>query len=93
MKYCVQTWTNNKPRLTAIKIPESFRGNSIRLLQEGNRKSISLQYSSEKNIDLDIDDENHWAPNGIRARTTALSDDDLSDFLAKLKMLLLDFLE
>ena len=71
LKYCVQTWTNNKPRLTAIKIPESFCGNSIRLLHEGNRKSISLQYSSEKNIDLDIDDENHWAPNGMRAGTTA----------------------
>ena len=83
LKYCVKTWTNNKPRLTAIRIPESFRGNSIRLLQEGNQKSISLEYSSEKNIELDIDDENDWAPRCVRAGTTALSDDDLADFLGK----------
>jgi len=61
LKYCVKTWTNNKPMLVAIKIPEGFHGNSIRLLQEGNKRSISLEYSSEKNIELDIDDENHWA--------------------------------
>ena len=83
LKYCVKTWTNNKPRLTAIKIPEGFHGNSIRLLQEGNKQSISLEYSSEKNIELDIDDENHWAPRCVRAGTTALSDDDLYDFLNK----------
>jgi hypothetical protein len=46
LKYCVKTWTNNKPMLTAIKIPEGFHGNSIRLLQEGNKRSISLEYSS-----------------------------------------------
>jgi hypothetical protein len=48
LRYCVKTWTNNKPMLTAIKIPEGFHGNSIRLLQEGNKRSISLEYSSEK---------------------------------------------
>ena len=85
LKYCVKTWTNNKPMLTAIRIPESFHGNSIRLLQERNKQSISLEYSLEKNIELDIDDENHWAPRCIRAGTTALSDDELSDFLNKTK--------
>jgi hypothetical protein len=66
LRYCVKTWTNNKPMLAAIKIPEGFHANSVRLLQEGNKRSISLEYS-EKNIELDIDDENHWAPRCIRA--------------------------
>ena len=83
LRYCVKTWTNNKPMLTAIKIPEGFHGNSVRLLQEGNKRSISLEYSSEKNIELDINDKNHWAPRCVRAGTTALSDDELADFLNK----------
>jgi hypothetical protein len=83
LKYCVKTWTNNNPMLIAIRIPESCRGNSVRLSQGDNQGSISLEYSSEKNIELDIHDENHWAPNGIRAGTTALSDGDLSHFLNK----------
>jgi len=62
LKYCIKTWTNKKPGLVAIKIPEGLRANSIRLLQEGNKRSISSEYSSEKNIELDIDDKNHWAP-------------------------------
>jgi hypothetical protein len=83
LRYCVKTWTNNKPVLTAIKIPEGFHGNSIRLLQEDTQKSISLEYS-EKNIELDIDDENYWAPKCVRAGTTTLSDDDdFADFLNK----------
>jgi hypothetical protein len=45
LKYFVKTWANNKPMLTAIRIPESFRGNSIRLLQKGTQRSISLEYS------------------------------------------------
>ena len=83
LKYCVQTWTSKKPGLVAIKIPEGFHGNSIRLLQEGNKRYISLEYSSEKNIELNIDDENHWAPRCVRVGTTALTDDDLADFLNK----------
>jgi hypothetical protein len=83
LKYCVKTWTNNKPVLTAIKIPEGFHGNSVRLLQELNKRSISLEYSSGKNIDLDIDDENHWGPRCVRVGTTALTDDELFDFLNK----------
>jgi hypothetical protein len=83
LKYCIKTWTNNKPMLTAIRIPESFHGNSVRLLQEHNKRSISLEYSSGKNIELDIDDENYWAPKCIRAGTTTLSIDDLADFLNK----------
>ena len=71
------------PGLVAIKIPEGFHGNSVRLLQEGNKRSISLEYSSEKNIELDIDDESHWATRCVRAGTTTLSDDDLADFLNK----------
>jgi hypothetical protein len=78
--YCVQTWTCKKPGLVAIKIPEGFHGNSVKLLQERNKRSISLEYSSGKNIELDIDDENHWAPKGIRAGTTALTEDELFDF-------------
>ena len=85
LKYCVKAWTNNKPMLTAIKIPEGFHGNSIRLLQGGNERSTSLEYHSEKNIELDIDDENYWAPRCVRAGTMALSHDDLSDFLNKTK--------
>jgi hypothetical protein len=85
LKYCVKTWTNNKPMLTTIRIPEGFHGNSVRLLQDGTQKSISLEYSSEKNIELDIDDKNHWATRCVRAGTANLSDDDLSDFLNKTK--------
>jgi hypothetical protein len=85
LKYCVKTWTNNKTTLVAIKMPEGFHGNSVRLLQERNKQSISLEYSSEKNIDLDIDDENHWAPRRVRAGTSALSDEGLSEFLNKTK--------
>jgi hypothetical protein len=85
LRYCVKTWTYNKPTLVAIKMPEGFHGNSIRLLQEGNKRSISLEYSSEKNIELNIDDKNHWAPRCVRAGTTALSDADLDDFLNKTK--------
>jgi hypothetical protein len=83
LKYCVQTWTSKKLGLVAIKIPEGFHGNSVRLLQEGNKRSISLEYSSEKNIELDIDDESHWATRCVRGGTTTLSDDDLADFLNK----------
>jgi hypothetical protein len=83
LKYCVKTWTNNKPMLTAIRIHESFHGTSIKLLGENNKQSISLEYSLEKNIELDIDDENSWAPKCIRAGTTALTDDELFDFLNK----------
>jgi hypothetical protein len=81
LKYCVKTWTNNKPTLVAIKMPEGFHGNSVRLLQERNKQSISLEYSLEKNIELDY--ENHWAHRCIRGGTTALTDDELSDFLNK----------
>jgi len=83
LKYCVKTWTNNKPMLTAIRIPESLHGTSIKLLGEDDKQSISLEYYSERNIGLDIDDENHWAPRCIRAGMSAISDDDLSDFLKK----------
>src|SRR6266516_7957869 len=81
LKYCVQTWTNNKPTLAAIKMPEGFHGNSVRLLQERNKRSISLEYSSGKNIELEIDDDNHWAPRCVRVGTTVLTDDELFDFL------------
>jgi hypothetical protein len=81
LKYCVKTWTNNKPTLIAIGIPESFRATSIKLLGEDDKQSISLEYSSEKNIELDY--ENDWAPSCVRAGTTALSDGDLADFLVK----------
>jgi hypothetical protein len=83
LKYCIQTWTSKKPGLVAIKIPEGFHGNSVRLLQERNKRSISLEYSSEKNIELDIDDKNHWAPRCIRAGITDLSNNNLDDFLNK----------
>jgi hypothetical protein len=83
LKDCVDIWTNKKPGLLVIKIPEGFHCNSVRLLQEGTHKSISLEYSSEKNMQLDIDDENRWANRCIRAGTSALSDADLSDFLNK----------
>jgi hypothetical protein len=48
-----------------------------------NKRSISLEYSSEKNIELHIKDENHWADNCIRTGTTTLSEDELYDFLNK----------
>jgi hypothetical protein len=83
LKYCVKTWTNNKPMLTAIKIPEGFPRNSLKLLHEGTHKSISLEFSSEKNIQLDINDENAWARRCVIATTRALGDDDLADFLGK----------
>jgi hypothetical protein len=83
LKYFVKTWTNNKPTLVAIKMPEGFHGNSVRLLQEDNKRSISLEYSSEKNIELDIDDENHWAPRCVRAGTLAVGNNNLDDFLKK----------
>jgi hypothetical protein len=82
LKYCVKTWTNNKPMLTAIRIPESLRGNSVRLLLGDNQGSISLEYS-ERNIELDIDDENHWAPRCVRAGTLAVGNNNLDDFLKK----------
>jgi len=44
LKYCVKTWTNNKPMLTAIRIPESLHGTSIKLLGEDDKQSISLEY-------------------------------------------------
>jgi hypothetical protein len=83
LKYCIKTWTNNKPMLTAIRIHESLHGTTIKLLGEDDKQSISLEYYSEKNIELDIDDENHWAPRCVRAGTLAVSDDELSDFLNK----------
>jgi hypothetical protein len=83
LKYCVKTWTSNKPTLTAIRIPESFHSTSLKLLGEDDKQSISLEYSSEKNIQLDIDDENHWATRCVRAGTTTLTDGDLADFLNK----------
>jgi hypothetical protein len=51
LKYCVKTWTNNKPMLTAIRISESLHGTSIKLLGKDDKQSISLEYSSEKNRD------------------------------------------
>jgi hypothetical protein len=83
LKYCVKTWTNSKPMLAAIRIPESFHATSLKLLGEDDKQSVSLEYSSEKNIELDIDDENHWAPRCVRVGTTALTDDELFDFLNK----------
>jgi hypothetical protein len=85
LNYCLKTWTNNKPMLTAIRITDSFHGTSIKLLGEDDKQSISLEYSSKKNIELDIDDESHWAPRCVRAGTTTLSDGDLADFLNKTK--------
>jgi hypothetical protein len=85
LKYCVKTWTNNKPMPTAIRIPESVHGTSIKLLVKDDKQSISLEYSSKKISELDIDDENHWAPSCVRAGTTTLSDGDLADFLNKTK--------
>jgi hypothetical protein len=83
LRYCVKTWTNNKPMLTAIRIPESFHGTSIKLLGEDDKQSISLEYSSEKNIELDIDDMNHWAPRCVSAGTLSMSNNNLDDFLNK----------
>jgi hypothetical protein len=77
------SFSPNVPMLTAIRIHESLHGTSIKLLGEDDKQSISLEYYSERNIELDIDDENHWAPKCIRAGTTALTDDELSDFLNK----------
>jgi hypothetical protein len=77
--------------LTAIRIPESLHGTSIKLLGEEDKQSISLEYSLEKNIDLDIDDENHWAPRCVRDATTALTDDELFDFLNKTENATLGF--
>jgi hypothetical protein len=31
LKYCVKTWTNNKSKVTGIRIPDSFHGTSIKL--------------------------------------------------------------
>jgi hypothetical protein len=83
LKYCVKTWTNKKPGLVAIKIPQPFHGTALKLLGKDNKQSISPEYSSEKNIELDIDDENHWAHRCVRVGTTALTDDELFDFLNK----------
>jgi hypothetical protein len=83
LRYCVKTWTNNKPMLTAIRIPESFHGTSIKLLGEDDKQSISLEYSSEKIIELDIDDMNHWAPRCVSAGTLSMSNNNLDDFLNK----------
>jgi hypothetical protein len=85
LRYCVKTWTNNKPMLTAIRIPESFHGTSIKLLGEDDKQSISLEYSSEKNIELDIDDKNHWAPRCVSAGTLSMINNNLDDFLGKTK--------
>jgi hypothetical protein len=93
LEYCVKIWTNNKLTLVAIKMPEGFHGNSVRLLQERNKQSISIEYSLEKNIELDIDDKNHWPPRCVRAGTTALTDDDLSDFLNKTENATFGFLQ
>jgi hypothetical protein len=83
LKYCVQTWIHKKPGLVAIRIPEGFKGNSLRFLQKGTHKTISLEFSSDKNIDLDVDDENHWAPRCVRAGRSDLSNNELADFLNK----------
>jgi hypothetical protein len=83
LKYCVKTWTNNKPMLTAIRIPESFHGTYLKLLGKDDKQSISVEYPSERNIELDIDDENHWTPRCVRAGTIALTDEELSEFLNK----------
>jgi hypothetical protein len=69
--------------LTAIRIPESFHGTSLKLLGKDDKQCISVEYSLERNIELDIDDEDHWAPRCVRAGTTALSDEELSEFLNK----------
>jgi hypothetical protein len=82
LKYCVDIWTK-KPSLVAIKIPQPFHGTALKLLGKDDKQSISLEYSSEKNIELDIDDENHWAPRCVRAGIIPLSDEELSDFLNK----------
>jgi hypothetical protein len=66
LKYSVKIWTNNKPMLTAIPIPESFHGTSLKLLGKDDKQSISLEYYSERNIELDIDDENEWAHRCVR---------------------------
>jgi hypothetical protein len=52
-------------------------------LQDGNQRYISLEYFSEKNIELDIDDLSHWAHRCVGAGTMVLSHDDLADFLSK----------
>ncbi len=83
LKYCVKTWTNNKPMLTAIRIPESFHGNSLKLLGKDDKQSISLEYRSERIIELDTHDENDWARRCVRPGTTALSDAEVFDFLGK----------
>jgi hypothetical protein len=83
LKYCVKTWTNNKPTLVAIGILKSFHGTSLKLLGEDDKQSISLEYSSKKITELDIDDENYWATRCIKTGMTALNDDDLADFLGK----------
>jgi hypothetical protein len=82
LKYCVDIWTK-KHSLVAIKIPQPFHGTALKLLGKDDKQCISLQYSSEKNIELDINDENHWALRCVRAGITALTDDELSDFLNK----------
>jgi hypothetical protein len=57
----------------------------IQNVHGGNSNLVSLEYSSEKNIEVDIDDENGVLPRCVRARTSALSHEDLSDFLNKTK--------
>jgi hypothetical protein len=89
LKYFVKIWTNNKPMIIAIKIPESFHGNSIILIQAGKQKCVSVECLREKSIELKTDNYNqdHWVTRCIKdGKTSFGNEEELSVFLNIVKI-------
>ena len=75
--------------LTAIKIPESFHGNSIILIPAGKQKCVSVECLREKTIELKTDNYNqdHCVTRCIKdGKISFGNEQELSVFLNRVKI-------
>ena len=88
LKTIIKSWTKNKANLFAIELPRYPPNNSIKIKQVKNpQNSITLQYSSERIIELVVPTNEHdgWAARAIKNKLTTLNDEEVEDFCQKVK--------
>jgi hypothetical protein len=73
--------------IIAIKIPESFHGNSIILIPAGKQKCVSVECLREKSIELKTERQDHCLTRCIKDGKTSLANEvELSVFLKIVKI-------
>ena len=89
LKDCIANWTNNKTGLIAAELSDPARDNDritfVLSGTAGEKKSITLQYSEEKCLELNPKDTGSWALRAIKEKRTPINEQELEAFLHKTK--------